>query len=76
MAVNRPLAPSDSLTIREPTDGAQQKGNIMNPPRFANLGIGGMESGTPRGMKRNGASIEVPGKSLRKMPNRSFTAKD
>jgi hypothetical protein len=75
MAVNKPLAPADGLTIRQPTDGGLVKGNIHNPPRYANLGIGGLDSGSARGMVRNTFKIEPPGRSLRKEPNRPVTSK-
>ena len=65
---NRPLAPSEGLSIRQPTDNSKEKGNIRNPPRFAELG--GMSSASVRGMKRNEFSVRPPGSTQRKMPNK------
>lgn len=73
MSVNKPLAPSDSLSIRQPTDNSKVKGNIHNPPRLPELG--GMDSFTPRGMVRNDFSVKAPGSTMRKMPNRPVGSK-
>lgn len=69
MAGNRFLGPSDGLTIRKPTDGSQEKGNIRNPPRYANLGMGGLNSGGARGVSKNEFDVETPGGTQRKMPS-------
>jgi len=68
MSVNKPLAPSDSLSIRQPTDNSKEKGNIRNPPRFAELG--GLSSAKVRGLNRNEFSVKPPGATMRKMPNK------
>lgn len=71
MAGNRFLGPTlDSGAIRKPTDGSLDNGNIRNPPRFANLGMGGLNSGGARGVMKNEYDVEVPGSTLRKMPNK------
>jgi hypothetical protein len=68
MSTNKPLAPSDSLTIRQPTDNSKVKGNIRNPPRFAELG--GFSSANVRGLSRNEFSVKPPGSTIRRMPNK------
>jgi hypothetical protein len=73
MAVNKPLAPSDNLTIRQPTDNSKVKGNIHNPPRLAELG--GFDSLSVRGLMRNEFSVRPPGSTMRKMPNRRVESK-
>jgi hypothetical protein len=67
--VNRMLAPADGLTIRQPTDGGLVKGNIHNPPRFENLGMGGLNSANAPGMEHGMYSAKPPGETQRKMPN-------
>lgn len=73
MPSNRFLGPSDGLSIREPTDPKLKKGNIVNPPRFQNLAMGGFDSGQARGMGQNEFSIETPGSTIRDMPNQKGT---
>ncbi len=68
MSINKPLAPSDSLSIREPTDNSKEKGNIRNPPRFAELG--GLSSAKVRGLARNEFSVRPPGSTIRATKNR------
>ena len=66
---NRMLAPSDGLTIRQPTDSGLQKGNIQNPPRYENLGIGGLNSAQAQGLESSPFNQKPPGETQRKMPN-------
>jgi hypothetical protein len=67
--VNKMLAPGDGLTIRQPTDSSLEKGNIRNPPRFENLGIGGLNSASADGLTHGAYSPKPPGETQRKMPH-------
>lgn len=70
MTGNRFLGPAKGLTIRQPTDGSQEKGNIHNQPRFANKGMGGLNSAGAAGAADSSPfSVKPPGATLRKMPN-------
>lgn len=66
---NKMLAPSDGLTIRQPTDAGLEKGNIRNPPRYTNLGIGGLNSAAAEGMSHGEYGIKSPGETQRKSPH-------
>jgi hypothetical protein len=66
---NRMLAPSDGLTIRQPTDAGLAKGNIHNPPRYEDLGIGGLNSAKAVGLEASPFGQKPPGETQRKMPN-------
>ena len=69
MATNRMLAPSDGLTIRQPTDSGLKKGNIQNPPRFTNLGFGGLDSAGAEGLEATEFSQKPPGETQRAVRN-------
>lgn len=57
--------PDASGALRDPLTNSQMNGNIMNPPRYAELG--GLDG--PRGsVKRNTMSIVKPGASTRREP--------
>jgi hypothetical protein len=57
--------PASSLTIRDPISNEQLNGNIMNPPRFAQLG--GLSSRN-KAVQRNTLRIVKPGASTRSEP--------
>lgn len=65
MSVNKMLGPSDGLTIRKPTDAGLKKGNIQNPPRFENLGIGGLNSPSAPGLEASEFGQKTPGETQR-----------
>lgn len=65
---NRFLGPQDGLSIRQPTDGSLEKGNIHNPPRFADKGMGGLNSANPRGFTDSPFAVKPPGGTQRKEP--------
>jgi hypothetical protein len=67
---NKFLGPNQGLTIREPTDASLAKGNIRNPPRFANLGMGGLNSASVSGVTKNEFAVKTPGATQRDMPSR------
>lgn len=70
MPGNRFLGPAKGLTIRQPTDPGQEKGNIHNPPRYANKGMGGLNSSSSAGTgEESPFAVKPPGETLRKMPN-------
>jgi len=58
--------PSDGLSIRDPLTNDRQKGNIMNPRRYAE--VGGLSSGSARGVFPSTATVEVPGNTERAVP--------
>jgi hypothetical protein len=62
---NKFLGPVQGLTIREPTDASLTKGNIENPPRYANLGVGGLNSGSVAGANKNKFAVKPPGATQR-----------
>ena len=68
MSSNRFLGPQNNLSIRQPTDGSLVKGNIHNPPRYANLGMGGFNSAKPAGFADSPFAVKAPGSTLRKEP--------
>jgi len=57
--------PAGSLSIRDPISNEQQNGNIVNPPRFAELG--GLSS-KGKAVRRNALNIVKPGASTRNEP--------
>lgn len=65
---NRFLAPSDGIGIRKPTDKALMKGNIVNPPRYQDRAMGGLNGAGARGIVRNEAKIEPPAETIRRVP--------
>jgi hypothetical protein len=67
--VNRMLAPGDGLTIRQPTDASLVKGNIHNPPRFEDLGLGGLNSARAEGLEHGTYGGKPPSETQRRMPN-------
>jgi len=72
--MGRFIAPSDGLTIRQPTDKGQDKGNINNPPRYQNLAMGGLNGPGSRGVERNEYAVRAPGSTQRPMPQRKRSA--
>jgi hypothetical protein len=66
MSGNRLFDPSESLAIRDPLTNAQKKGNIYNPPRYAQLG--GLSSAAASGLKKNDFHIVKPDSGTRKVP--------
>jgi hypothetical protein len=68
MPSNRFLGPAQGLSIRQPTDSGLVKGNIHNPPRYANLGMGGLDSSGARGITDSVFAVKPPGSTLRKEP--------
>lgn len=64
MAGNRLFNPTIS-TIRDPISNEQTNGNIVNPPRFAQLG--GLSS-KGKAVFRNSLKIVKPGASTRNEP--------
>ncbi|HUD74966.1 MAG TPA: hypothetical protein VMQ76_07825 [Terracidiphilus sp.] len=68
MSSNRFLGPQNNLSIRQPTDGSLTKGNIHNPPRYANLGMGGFNGASPRGFEASPFAVKAPGSTQRKEP--------
>jgi hypothetical protein len=69
MAGSRLFRPNSGLDVREPTSNTQANKNIINPPRFAQFG--GLSSGSPRGLQKNGMTVQAPGSTLRKVPQRN-----
>lgn len=65
-ASGRLFRPNAESAIRSPTSNAQMNGNIMNPPRMAELG--GLSSTGKRGMSRNSMGVKTPGDTIRKEP--------
>jgi hypothetical protein len=57
--------PTADSARRDPISNAQQNGNIVNPPRMAELG--GFSS-VNRGIKKNSMGIVRPGASTRREP--------
>lgn len=66
---NKMLAPADGLTIRAPTDAGLEKGNIRNPPRYTDLGIGGLNSAAAEGLEHGDYSGKPPGETQRRSPH-------
>lgn len=54
-----------SKGFRQPTDNALQNGNIMNPPRYAEMG--GLTSGAKsKAMHANNKTLKKPGATIAK----------
>jgi hypothetical protein len=66
MSGNRLFDPSTSLKIRDPQDNASHNAQIVNPPRYMELG--GLESGGARGVHKNTFGVRQPGNSISKVP--------
>lgn len=66
---NKMLGPSDGLTIRQPTESGLKKGNIQNPPRYTNLGMGGLNSARAAGLEASEFSQKSVGDTIRKSPH-------
>jgi hypothetical protein len=58
--------PADSLQCRDPLTNEKRHGNIMNPPRYAE--IGGLTSGSVRGFEASTADIKNPESTQRRVP--------
>ena len=67
-AQRRLFMPADSLQIRDPLSNDKRKGNIMNPPRYAE--IGGATSANVRGFEAagQGMTIQTPESTQRRVP--------
>ena len=65
MAGTKLFNPSESLAIRPPMSNSRYHGNIVNPPRFAELG--GLKSSN-EGDQKNDLPIVHPGNSQRAVP--------
>jgi predicted methyltransferase len=65
MPGTRLFNPADSLSIRDPVSNEQMNGNVMNPPRFAELG--GL-SGRTKAFFKNAMRIVKPGAGTRNEP--------
>jgi hypothetical protein len=66
MSGNHLFDPSTSLKIRDPQDNASHNGQIVNPPRYMELG--GLKSGGARGVNRNEFKVKAPGSTISKVP--------
>ena len=66
---NRMLAPGAGKSIRQPTDAGQKKGNVVNPPRFTNLAMGGLNSAGARGVEAGEWGVKPPGETLTPVNN-------
>jgi hypothetical protein len=73
MAGNRLFNPGDSLTLRDPLDDNRANKNVINPPRFAELG--GLNAAhktsmyrNQAGLYRNNMTIRRPGQTQREVP--------
>ncbi len=66
-AQRRLFMPSDSLQIRDPLTNEKRHGNIMNPPRY--MEIGGMKSAGIRGLEASsGMDVKTPESTQRRVP--------
>lgn len=66
MPGNRLFNPNDSLTPRDPQSNVKDGGMIVNPPRYAELG--GLSSGSKRGLSKNAMTVRMPGSTEHKEP--------
>lgn len=73
MAGNRLFRPSENLDVRPPTSNAKQNGNIINPPRYAEFG--GLKPGA-RGIAKNEMSVNMPGGTIRDVPQKNTRKPD
>lgn len=62
---NRLFRPDAEGRLRDPRSNAQVNGNIVNPPRYAQLG--GL-SGAGKAWFRNDLKVMPPGSTQRKVP--------
>jgi hypothetical protein len=67
-AQRRLFMPADSLQIRDALSNDKRHGNIMNPPRY--MEIGGLTGANVRGMEASGAgmTIQTPESTQRRVP--------
>jgi hypothetical protein len=66
-AQRRLFMPADSLQIRDPLTNDKRHGNIMNPPRY--MEIGGMTSANKRGLEASsGMDVKTPESTQRRVP--------
>lgn len=65
MANGRLFRPAAESSLRNPTTNAQMNGNILNPPRYAELG--GLTS-AGKAVGRNSMTIVPPGSGTRREP--------
>lgn len=66
-AQRRLFMPADSLQIRDPLTNDKRHGNIMNPPRY--MEIGGMTSANKRGLEASsGMDVKSPESTQRRVP--------
>lgn len=66
-AQRRLFMPADSLQIRDPLTNEKRHGNIMNPPRY--MEIGGMTSANKRGLEASsGMEVKSPESTQRRVP--------
>lgn len=54
--------------FRDPRENNQINGNIVNPPRYAQMG--GL-TGASKALTRNAMAVEPPGQTQRKIPARN-----
>jgi hypothetical protein len=73
MSGNRLFAPGDQLSIREPLDDNRHNRNVINPPRFSQLG--GLDGPNKTSLYRNNAgvyrndlAVQAPGSTIRPVP--------
>jgi hypothetical protein len=62
---NRLFRPDAEKSLRDPRDNNQMNGNIMNPPRYAQ--VGGL-SGPGKSIARNIMRVVPPGGTQRRVP--------
>lgn len=67
-AQRRLFMPADSLEPRDPLSNDKRHGNIMNPPRYAE--VGGLTGGSVRGFEGSTAEIKTPESTQRRVPVR------
>lgn len=66
-AQRRLFMPADSLQIRDPLSNDKRHGNVMNPPRYAE--IGGLTSASARGMEASSSmNVQHPESTQRRVP--------
>jgi hypothetical protein len=62
---NRLFRPDAEAALRDPRSNSQVNGNIVNPPRYAQLG--GLTDSS-KALGRNEMRIVAPGSSTRRVP--------
>lgn len=65
---NRLFRPDAEKSLRDPRDNAQMNGNIVNPPRYAQMG--GL-TGPSKALTRNQFRVVPPGGTQRSVPARA-----